>query len=58
MAVCRLCGKSAQEIGVYLKRVNPYWGNKGIWECYPSCKAKRSFEENLMDAIEETRDER
>ena len=57
MAVCRLCGKSAQEIGVYLKRVNPV-GEKGIWECYPSCKAKRSFEENLMDAIEETRDER
>jgi hypothetical protein len=50
---CHKCGKGVQEIGGYLKRVNET-GVAGIWECSPSCTADRSFEENLIDALQET----
>ena len=48
---CRLCGKGAQEIGGYLTRVNET-GVPGIWECRPSCDADRSFQDNLLDALD------
>jgi hypothetical protein len=48
---CRLCGKAAYEIGGYLKRVNEF-GITGMWECAPSCSADRSFETNLLDALD------
>jgi len=48
---CQKCGKSAQQIGGYLHRVNEI-GVKGIWECRPSCDADNSFETNLMLAID------
>jgi hypothetical protein len=50
MTTCRKCGKNALEIGGYLVRVNAT-GVTGIWECKPDCKAKRSFEENILDAL-------
>jgi hypothetical protein len=54
MAICRKCGKSALEIGGYLKRVNKK-GVAGIWECFPSCDAKLSPDERLLSAIGEGR---
>lgn len=51
MCVCRLCGKSAQEIGGYLTRVNEK-GVTGIWECRPTCDADLPFETNILMALE------
>lgn len=47
---CRLCGKSAQEIQVWLERVNEV-GIPGIWECRPSCEARLTQDERLLGAI-------
>jgi len=49
---CQLCGKSIQEIGGYLHRVNEK-GVPGIWECRPSCNVKLTQEENLLLALED-----
>lgn len=48
---CRICGKSAHNIGGYLARANEK-GIVGIWECRPSCDAKLTNEEALIAAIE------
>lgn len=48
---CRLCGKTALQIGGYLHRVNAK-GIAGIWECRPSCDAKLSNEQALFAALE------
>lgn len=47
---CQLCGKSIQEIGGYLHRVNEK-GVPGIWECRPSCNVKLTQGENLLLAL-------
>lgn len=48
---CRHCGKSADEIGGYLSRVN-----KGelpsIWECAPNCAADLPQDTRLLLALE------
>lgn len=48
---CRICGKTAHEIGGYLERMN-----KGeipsIWECRPSCDADLPDDLALKMAIE------
>ncbi len=48
---CRLCGKTALEIGGYLTRVNEK-GVDGIWECRPNCKADLPPDTRLLLAIE------
>lgn len=48
---CRLCGKSANEIEAILVRINPK-GEKGIWECRPSCDAYLPPDERVVAAIE------
>lgn len=48
---CRLCGKTAQEIGGYLHRVNEK-GVDGIWECRPSCDSKMDDDARLLAALE------
>lgn len=48
---CRLCGRSVQEIGGFLVRVNPK-GVPGIWECRPNCNARMTFESALLAAID------
>lgn len=55
-ARCRLCGRTALEIGGYLHRVNEK-GVKGIWECRPSCDAKLSNSEAILAAIEGPNDQ-
>lgn len=47
---CRLCNKTAHEIGGYLTRVN----EKEIpaeWECRPSCDAAMSHDDRVLSAI-------
>lgn len=53
---CRLCGRTANEIRGYLRRVNET-GVTGIWECQPTCDANLSADERVVAAIEGT-DER
>lgn len=48
--VCQLCGKSAQEIGGYLTRVNEK-GVPGIWECRPNCAAELMDDDKFLAAI-------
>jgi hypothetical protein len=48
--VCQLCGKSAQEIGGYLARVNEK-GIPGIWECRPDCNTAMEPDDRVMAAI-------
>lgn len=55
-ARCRICGKTALEIGGYLHRVNEL-GVVGIWECRPSCSAKLSDDDRLIAAIEGPNDQ-
>jgi hypothetical protein len=50
---CRLCNKGANDIGGWLKRVNPL-GEIGIWECRPSCDAVLLGINRLIDVIEDT----
>lgn len=47
---CRLCNRSMYEIGGYLQRVNET-GVAGIWECRPSCDAKLSPDDAILQAI-------
>ena len=48
---CRRCGKGLNEVGGYLERVNAK-GQKGVWQCVPSCAATMSQDERLLSAIE------
>lgn len=48
---CRKCGRTAHEIGGYLKRVNEK-GVPGVWECRPSCDASMPPDDKLMAAID------
>ena len=48
--VCQLCGKSAQEIGGYLARVNET-GVPGVWECRPDCNVSMEPDDRIMSAI-------
>lgn len=48
---CRICGKTALEIGGYLQRVNEK-GVPGIWECRPNCSADLPQDTRLLLAIE------
>lgn len=48
---CRLCGKSALQIGGYLERVNEK-GVEGIWECRPICGVYLEPDERIIAAIE------
>lgn len=50
-AVCRRCGKDANNIRGWLLRVNET-GVAGIWECRPSCDAVLSLDERLIGAID------
>lgn len=48
---CRKCGKGANEIGGFLKRVNEK-GVPGIWECRPACAVEMTLEDRLLCALE------
>lgn len=48
---CRLCGRSPNEVGGILHRVNEK-GVIGIWECRPICGAEMNNEDAIIAAIE------
>lgn len=48
---CRKCGRSANQIGGYLHRVNEKGVVPAIWECAPSCDAKLTKEQAILEAI-------
>lgn len=52
MAKCRKCGRSQDECGGYLRRVNPVGELPALWECWPTCGAEIPQEEALLAAIE------
>lgn len=47
---CRLCNRNANEIGGWLKRLNPK-GQKGVYECRSSCHAVLHPEYRIVSAI-------
>lgn len=47
---CRLCGRTANECGGWLERVNEK-GVPGVWECRPSCGKVLSREDAVLGAI-------
>jgi len=51
MSSCRLCGKSVQECGGYLQRVNEK-GVPGLWECRPNCSADLPRDTAFLLAVE------
>lgn len=47
---CRWCGRTLHEVGGYLARVSPV-GERGVWECRPSCESRLSADQAVIAAI-------
>ena len=47
---CKKCGKDSYQTGGWLERIN-IEGKPGSWECKPSCDAKLSKENRILQAL-------